>query len=63
MSLRRDQPLEQFHLRAEASELARWKACAEADGRSLNAWIRRALDAAADTIALPTKAARAKSMR
>lgn len=34
-----------YELRAEPDQLEAWQACADEDGRSLAAWIRRALDA------------------
>ena len=39
---------EPFLLRCTATELARWRECAERDGRTLSNWLRRAANLLAD---------------
>lgn len=46
MTLKKDERRKSWmQLRVDAKQYARWKRAAAVDGRTLSAWVRRALDA------------------
>lgn len=46
---------ERVEIRADAEDVSRWRAAAEADGRSLSNWIRQVCNAAAPTSTTKSK--------